>query len=86
MGVDEVRSATCRVDYNNQQIGTCFWVDQNHLATAAHVVDASPEDVVSVRTADGYTFNARVVFRDPHLETDPGSDLALIEALEQPDE
>lgn len=82
--IQKVKKATCRVDHGRQQIGSSFWVNDNLLATAAHVVDAAPEDTVTIQTFEGERFTAKTVYRDPNTRDDPGSDLAIIETSDQP--
>lgn len=87
MGIErQIRKATCRVDSNNQQLGTAFWVSDDRLVTAAHVVDAFDGDRASIQTVEGDSIQFQVVSSDPHTPSSPGTDLALIEADSRPDD
>ncbi|WP_160113897.1 S1 family peptidase [Halobellus limi] len=83
---NKIRDATCRVDSRGSQLGSAFWVDSNLLLTAAHVVEASPDETVSIRTVDGESFQADIVKKDVNTDQNSGSDLALLEADVPPED
>ena len=81
----KIRKATCRVDSGGEQLGSSFWVGDNMLLTAAHVTEAAQKDSIVVRTVEGELLDAHVVHQDINTDSNPGSDIALLETNEMPD-
>ena len=82
---DRIKKATCRVDSDGQQLGSSFWVDENRFLTAAHVTEAADQGSISIKTFDGESIEAQVVYQDLNHDDDPGSDLALLETNAKPE-
>lgn len=86
MAVEQkIQEATCRVDGTAGQ-GSAFWVAENHLITAAHVVAASKPEDLTIRTYDGSVLEADVIYEDQDTYEDPGSDIAVLNSARHPDE
>jgi len=87
MGIQErIKQATCRVDSGGDQLGSSFWVEEGVLLTAAHVTEVAQRGSVKVRTIHGAEIEAEVVYQDGNTEDSPGSDIAVLETDEMPDE
>jgi V8-like Glu-specific endopeptidase len=80
----EIQRATCRVDSNNRQIGSAFWVTNDHLLTAAHVVANESEQDLTVYTHTGEVREVQIIHSDINTEDDPGSDVAVLSAQNKP--
>lgn len=80
-----IRLSTCRIDSAGEQLGSCFWVDDNQLLTAAHVTEAAEQGSITVRTSEGETIEGEVIREDLNTDENPGSDIAVIKTEEQPD-
>lgn len=81
---EQIRQATCRVDGKDGQLGSSFWVDNEYLVTAAHVVEAVPDDELKIRTYDNESIEVEVIESDPNTELETGTDLAVIKAGQSP--
>jgi hypothetical protein len=81
---ETIRKATCRVDSEGEQLGSSFWVNENMLLTAAHVTEAAQQNSIAVRTVEGELLDAQVVRQDVNTDSNPGSDMALLETNEMP--
>ncbi|WP_435078429.1 S1 family peptidase [Halococcus sp. AFM35] len=81
-----IREATCRVDKGGDQLGSAFWVTDNQLITAAHVVEHYAGDGVSIQTVNDESVSCKVVHYDTNTEADPGTDLALLQSEVEPDD
>ncbi|MFC7077856.1 S1 family peptidase [Haloarcula halophila] len=78
--IPEIRAATCRVDVANKKLGTAFWIGDRYLLTANHVVTAIHRDKFTIVTEGDSDVVVQVT------EQDQGSDLAVLEADERPDD
>lgn len=81
-----IRKATCRVDQGGSQLGSSFWVDDQYLVTAAHVVEEVTDNNFTIKTFDGEIIGVEVVASDPGRPETSGSDLAVIKADQTPDQ
>lgn len=81
----KTQEATCRVDGTAGQ-GSAFWVAENHLITAAHVVATSRPEDLTVRTYAGSVLEVDVIYEDQNTPEDPGSDIAVLTSTRHPDE
>lgn len=81
----KIQEATCRVDGTAGQ-GSAFWVAENHLITAAHVVAASKPEDLTIRTFAGSILEVDVIYEDQNTPEDPGSDIAVLTSTRHPDE
>lgn len=87
MGIQErIKQATCRVDSGGEQLGSSFWVNNGVLLTAAHVTDVAQQDSVNLQTIHGAKIEAKIVYQDVNTEDNPGSDIAVLETDEMPEE
>lgn len=87
MGIEQkIRKATCRVDGGGHQLGSSFWVDDQNLVTAAHVIEEAPGSNLELQAFDGENLEAEVVATDPGTAETLGSDLALVEVNKTPSE
>lgn len=75
-----IRKATCRVDQGGFQLGSSFWVNDQYLVTAAHVIEEVTDNQLTIKTFDGEIIGAEVVTSDPGRPETSGSDLAVIKA------
>lgn len=86
MAVEEdIQEATCRVDGTRGQ-GSAFWVAENHLITAAHVVTASKPDDLTVRSYSGSILEVEVIYENQNTRENPGSDIAVLTTTRHPEE
>lgn len=86
MAVEEdIQEATCRVDGTSGQ-GSAFWVAENHLVTAAHVVTASKPDDLTVRSYSGSILEVEVIYENQNTRENPGSDIAILTTTRHPEE
>lgn len=80
----EIQKSTCRIDKNGEQQGSAFWINDDKLVTAAHVVDNFAETGVNIRAPDGESISCAVTHNDPITSSNQGTDLALLEPAREP--
>lgn len=66
--------------------GSAFWVAENHLITAAHVVAATKPEDLTIRTYAGSVLEVDVIYKDQNTPDNPGSDIAVLTSTRHPDE
>jgi hypothetical protein len=81
---EQVRRATCRVDTNDSQLGSSFWVDDKYLITAAHVIEAVSNSELKIQTWDNESIEVEVIESDPNAGQETGADLAIIKPVKTP--
>jgi len=81
-----IKASTCRVDADGKQIGSAFWVSDNHLLTAAHVATAQSENNLTVCTNTGEEREVEVIYSDSNTAENPGSDIAVLSAQNKPND
>jgi V8-like Glu-specific endopeptidase len=81
---EHIRQATCRVDADDGQLGSSFWISDEYLITAAHVVEAVPDDEIKIQTYNNESLKVEVIESDPNTDQVAGTDLAVIKARQTP--
>lgn len=83
---NRIRKATCRVDQEGRQQGSAFWVSDNMLISAAHVLNQSQKDDATVRTFDGEVIDCDIEHINVSTIDNSGTDLALLSTDEVPED
>lgn len=83
---ERIQKSTCRVDYEGNQLGSSFWVDDDTLITAAHVVEEVKNKKLEIQTPRNQILDVSVIYMDINSDKNPGSDLALLKTSKTPNE
>ncbi len=79
----KAKRATCRVDGDSEQLGTAFWISEQHLLTADHVAGAN--DDLRLTTNNGDVLEGEIVKRSEDSGI-KGADVALLRTSVTPDD
>lgn len=73
-----IKQSTCEVTKSGQQLGSCFWTENNNLLTASHVVEPVSDSEVYISTQSEKKIKCSIAKLDTEL------DLAMLKPDEIP--